>query len=311
MNEKDLSFLFNEVPLYTSETFNVFDLDNNQYSLNKEEYARFLVYIGILQEKIISLCHKCKKEFPFEVDREFFLVENNGKRNEHYMPITNPNSYDIDGRIRLYNGTIEGAQPPYGKDKLLQNHIFYIHYIFQCANSDNHNYMMMVSVELKDGKFKVRKIGQNPSMLTVKGFDFDKYKSFLEKINAYEDYKKADMCNSEHFYVGAYAYLRRIFEKMIKNYVGKTKLKDDHIDTKIDAVKDQFDPRTSGLLKNLYGILSISIHELDEETSKEYYSYLKAVIDMQLEFVKSESDKDNQSKDLNAVLNKIVNLVKK
>ena len=68
------------------------------------------------------------------------------------------------------------------------------------TNIKSHKYMMMISVELKDGDFIVRKIGQNPSMLTVKGFDFDKYQAFLNKINAYEDYKKADLCNSDHFY---------------------------------------------------------------------------------------------------------------
>ena len=80
---------------------------------------------------------------------------------------------------------------------------------------------------------------------------------------------------------------------------------------KIDAVKDNFDPRVNKMLKNLYGILSISIHELDEEQSKEYYTYLKAVIDMQLEYVKSEDEKNKQSKDLEGILNKIANLVKK
>ena len=171
--------------------------------------------------------------------------------------------------------------------------------------------MMMISVELKDGDFIVRKIGQNPSMLTVKGFDFDKYQAFLNKINAYEDYKKADLCNSDHFYVGAYAYLRRIFEKMILFYLGDKKLEDNHMDTKIDAVKNDFDPRVNKMLKNLYGILSISIHELDEEQSKEYYAYLKAVIDMQLEYVKTEDEKDKQSKNLEGILNKIADLIKK
>ena len=73
------------------------------------------------------------------------------------------------------------------------------------------------------------------------------------------------------------------------------KLKDDHMDTKIDAVKDKFDPRIKGLLKNLYGILSKSIHELDEDQSKEYYIYLKTVIDMQLEYMNSEEEKEKQS----------------
>lgn len=148
-------------------------------------------------------------------------------------------------------------------------------------------------------------------MLTVKGFDFDKYKKFLDMINAYEDYKKADLCNSDHFFVGAYAYLRRIFEKMIKFYLGDKELTDNHMDTKIDAVKDNFDPRVKKMLKNLYGILSISIHELDEDQSKEYYTYLKAVIDMQLEYVKSEDEKDKQSKNLEDILSKIANLVSK
>lgn len=83
------------------------------------------------------------------------------------------------------------------------------------------------------------------------------------------------------------------------------------METKIDAVKDKFDPRVQNLLKNLYGILSISIHELDEDESKEYYSYLKAVIDMQLEYIKSETDKDNQSKELSDVLSKITGFIKK
>lgn len=310
MYKENLTFLFNEVPLYTTETFKVFQLQDDQYCLNKEEYYRFLCYVGVLQDKLITQCHQCKKEFPFDVDREFFLFEQYGKDIENYIPITKGTSHNSKGSIRLYNGDISGLQPPYEKGDLLENQIWYIHYLFQCTNNKEHKYMMMISIELKEGNFKVRKIGQNPSMLTVKGFDFDKYKLFLDKINAYDDYKKADMSNSEHFYVGAYAYLRRIFEKMINYYLGDIELKDNHIDTKIDAVKDQFDPRTKHLLKHLYGILSISIHQLDEDQSKEYYSYLKAVIDMQLEFVKSESDKDRQSENLNTVLNKIANLVK-
>ena len=210
----------------------------------------------------------------------------------------------------IRNGKIYGLLPSYGKEVLLNNKIWYIEYEFTCTNNNSHNYMMMISLELKDGKFIVRKIGQNPSMLTVKGFDFDKYKKFLESIDAYNDYKKADLSFAEHFYAGAFTYLRRIFEKMINFYLGDTKLKDNHMDTKIDAVKDKFDPRIQELLKQLYGILSISIHELSEEESKEYYEYLKAVIDMQLEYIKTENDKDTQSKNLGSVLNKITNLVK-
>ena len=103
--------------------------------------------------------------------------------------------------------------------------------------------------------------------------------------------------------------MRRIFEKLILFYLGEAKLDDNHMDTKINFVKDKFDPRIRGLLKNLYGILSKSIHELDEDESKEYYIYLKTVIDMQLEYMNTEEEKEKQSKRLGKILNEIAGLI--
>ena len=161
--------------------------------------------------------------------------------------------------------------------------------------------------------FIVRKIGQNPSMLSIKGFDFSKYEKILNRFNAYEDYKKADFSNAEKFYVGAYAYLRRIFEKMINYYMEEkgTEIEGISMENKIDSVKEKFDPRVRKLIKNLYGILSKSIHELDEEDSKDFYEKLKAVIDMQLEYIFTEEEKEKQSKELESVISKITNSVKK
>lgn len=300
----DLNYLFNEVSLYVKDTFDIFVLKDEKYQLDKEVLNQFLCYIGCLQEKLITYCHKCKKDFPFSVKKEIVFLNDGylGRSNE--IQFTKSYQYGP-GTLSINNGNIFGAQPPYAKNMLLKNKIWYIHYYFTCTNDISHNYNMMISVELNNGKLIVRKVGQNPSMLTVKGFDFDKYKKQLEEINAYDDYKKADLSNADHFYVGAYAYLRRIFEKMINNYLDGIELQDNHMDTKIDAVKDKFDPRVQKLLKSLYGILSISIHELDEEQSKEYYEYLKTIIDMQLEYIKTESDKDSQSKSLESIINKI------
>lgn len=305
MFEYGIDFLFNEISLYTKEKFKVFEIKDNKYEYDKEEFFRFLFYIGVCQDKLITQCHKCKKQFPFFVEKQLFEFINDVRANKIYMQISSDDSQFGPARIDLYNGQIVGLQPPYEKTHLLNDKIWYIEYFFTCTNNDSHKYLMIISIELKNGEFIVRKIGQNPSMLTVKGFDFDKYRNFLEKINAYNDYKKADLSNADHFFVGAFAYLRRIFEKMIHYYLGETKLANERMETKIDAVKDKFDPRVQKLLKNLYGILSISIHELDEDESKEYYSYLKAVIDMQLEYIKSETDKDNQSKELSDVLSEI------
>ena len=310
MEEKDLDFLFNNVSLYTKEKFEVFKFEEDKYQLNDKAFEDFKEYIGINKQKIVTYCHKCKKEFPFDIQVKYMNFTSDINHTTKNMIITGDFGNAFGGRIDVITGNIYGAMPPYPKEHLYNNKIWYIEYSFECTNNLEHNYLMMISVELKDGCFIVRKIGQNPSMLTVKGFDFDKYKSILEKLNAYNDYKKADLSNADHFYVGAYAYLRRIFEKLILYYLGDIKLKDDHMDTKIDDVKDKFDPRIKGLLKNLYGILSKSIHELDEDQSKEYYIYLKTVIDMQLEYMNSEEEKEKQSKNLQGILNKIAGLIK-
>lgn len=310
MEEKDLDFLFNNVSLYTKEKFEVFKFEDDKYQLNDKAFEAFKKYIGINKQKIITYCHKCKKEFPFDIQVKYINFISDINYSTENIMLTENFGNGIGGRIDVKKGNIWGAMPPYTKQQLYNNKIWYIEYSFVCTNNLEHRYLMMISIELKEGCFIVRKIGQNPSMLTVKGFDFDKYKNILERINAYNDYKKADLSNADHFYVGAYAYLRRILEKLILHYLGDIKLKDDHMDTKIDAVKDNFDPRIRGLLKNLYGILSKSIHELDEEESKEYYTYLKTVIDMQLEYMNSEEEKEKQSKSLQGILNKIAGLIK-
>ena len=46
----------------------------------------------------------------------------------------------------------------------------------------------------------------------------------------------------------------------------------------------------------MYSILSKSIHELDEEQSKEYYQYLKAIIDIKIEFEYVENEKSKHGK---------------
>ena len=118
---------------------------------------------------------------------------------------------------------------------------------------------------------------------------------------------------ANNFHAGAYTYLRRVYEKQLNYYVEKDKplLADNRTETKIKAVKNNFDPRVHEHLGNLYSILSVGIHELDEEESKDYYEYLKAMIDMQLQYEKSKDEEDKQTKSLNTRISNIVNKLKK
>lgn len=307
----NLNNMFNNNSLYSKEVFKVFKLKGEVYELDKREFSNFKNYIGCGQDKIVTFCHKCKKEFPFEANKRYINFYRDNFNASLNMPLSKDSNRAV--RLDIKSGSIFGLILPCSKDEFYENQIGYIEYSFICKNDSSHVYLMFISVEFNNGEFTVRKVGQNPSMLTVKGFDFDKYKKQLDRINAYEDYKKADLSNADHFYVGAHAYLRRIFEKLINWYVDEynVKLSDDRMKTKIDSVKQYFDPRINKLLKNLYSILSVSIHELDEDESKDYYSYLKAIIDMQLEYEYTEEEKAKQSSQLSAVIGKIESSLKK
>lgn len=307
----NLNNMFNNNSLYSKEVFKVFKLKGEVYELDKREFSNFKNYIGCGQDKIVTFCHKCKKEFPFEANKRYINFYRDNFNASLNMPLSKDSNRAV--RLDIKSGSIFGLILPCSKDEFYENQIGYIEYSFTCKNDSSHVYLMFISVEFNNGEFTVRKVGQNPSMLTVKGFDFDKYKKQLDRINAYEDYKKADLSNADHFYVGAHAYLRRIFEKLINWYVDEynVKLSDDRMKTKIESVKQYFDPRINKLLKNLYSILSVSIHELDEDESKDYYSYLKAIIDMQLEYEYTEEEKAKQSSQLSAVIGKIESSLKK
>ena len=171
---------------------------------------------------------------------------------------------------------------------------------------------MNLVLEQKGFHFSLRKIGQYPSMIDIHGFDFSKYEKQLERIKAYDDYRKADLSYTEGFYVGSFAYLRRIFEKLVNQYLTETKEKpsDNRMDSKIKVIKNRFDPLIQNSLKNVYGVLSVSIHELDEEQSKEYYDILKAIIDIQLEYELTEEDKRKNANKYSSELAKISSKIK-
>ena len=98
MLEQGIDFLFNDVSLYTKEIFKVFELKENRY-----EY------------KLITYCHKCKKEFPFDIKTELFQFRYQSKSNIPCMEIAKIGQYG-GATINMNNGEINGVLPPYDKN---------------------------------------------------------------------------------------------------------------------------------------------------------------------------------------------------
>ena len=213
--------------------------------------------------------------------------------------------------VNLDSGNINfGVGVTFGKEDIIDDDVFYLEYLFKCTNEpDTHKYKMFLLISKKGNVFSVTKIGQNPSIIDIHGFDFDCYKKQLKAFDAYQDFKKAELCISDGFSAGAYTYLRRVFEKMLNKYCVGVELKDNHTETKIKACQSFFDPRIHRLLPRLYKILSKGIHELDDSESQTYYEYLRIIITMQLEYIKENDDKDAQTKMLDDKLNDIISKI--
>lgn len=301
------------MPMYSKETFTILSKqDQLIYKIDKMELMRFFKYINTDTGKIITNCIWCNKEFSFNYNCNTYLMDSEDYIREcSDIRIAFPEGDGL--KISLTNGHIWGFvnQQILQEDLIERN--YYLTYYISCNNNPTHLYSLNLLVRVQKDKLIVTKVGQYPTMLSVKGFDFDKYKKQLKRYDAYEDYKNADLSMANNFHAGAYTYLRRVYEKQLNYYVEKDKpvLTDNRTETKIKAVKSNFDPRIHEHLNNLYSILSIGIHELDEEESKDYYEYLKAMIDMQLQYEKAKDEEDKQTKSLSTKISNIVNALNK
>jgi hypothetical protein len=147
------------------------------------------------------------------------------------------------------------------------------------------NYKLVFYVEKTDDF--IQKVGQLPSYADLQKIDkdFEKELSSDDKNN----YAKAIGLFSYNVNIGAYSYLRRIFENIIYNcYITnkneiKNLLEEDfrrlNMSEKIFTLKD-FLPQSITKFKIMYGIVSKGIHELSEDECSKYFIPLKTVIDL-------------------------------
>ncbi len=312
MNENKLTTLFESVPLYKEEEFMFYEKNNETYStISKDSIKNIYGYLGLVQgEKLITDCLACGGRFPFNVSIDFksfsdssissielgkyYDVKSNKERTYYYnfrepMYISNP---------LIFTETIKKVN-------------FYIDYLFECTNNPDHIYRMILFACIDNEKIRIKKIGQFPENTILGIFKSKDFEKILKKsYDSFSDYHNAEIAHRYNLYSGAYAYLRRVFEKMI-NYYLEEKEKESgnkigkHLkaDEKIKAIKDCFEPSIQQYLYSLYSALSAGIHEMKEEECKEHYFDLKAIIDIQLQFEKSKSEVKNQIKESASTLN--------
>jgi hypothetical protein len=134
------------------------------------------------------------------------------------------------------------------------------------------------------------KIGQFPSMATLGKNDTVEYKNILGK-ESYDEFNRGIGLISHGVGIGAFVYLRRIFEKLISETHKEAKEEDNwneelyrtaKMDQKIELLKGYL-PDVLIENKQLYSVLSKGIHQLSEKECLEYFPIVRTIIELILD----------------------------
>jgi hypothetical protein len=167
---------------------------------------------------------------------------------------------------------------------------------FNCTRNTAHRLFFFFRVH----KEKISKVGQSPSLADLQKTDIEKYRKVLGEAKSRE-FQRAIGLYAHGVAIGAFVYLRRIFEHLIgkaHDAAAKEATWDEatyqnvRIDEKILRLKERL-PQFLVENRTIYGILSKGIHELSEEECQEFFEPIKVgielILDQQLE--REERDK--------------------
>lgn len=147
------------------------------------------------------------------------------------------------------------------------------------------------------------KVGQAPSLEDISNGGLIKFRKLLGSQN-YAELHRAGGLFSHGIGIGAFVYLRRIFERLVCEAQERLKEKGTIVDIsslpmdqKIKRLASEL-PR--GLVDNnrIYGILSKGIHELDEATCKRFFPVVRAGIVQILEEHLQQREREETAKAL-------------
>ena len=181
----------------------------------------------------------------------------------------------------------------------------FLHYLVH-AEYDNedyeHSHIMSIS-----------KVGQYPSVADFHIGQVHKYDKVLPK-DKMREFTKAIGLAANGIGVGSFVYLRRIFEHLVFEALETAKVENEAFDVNafVRARMNDKIQMLSGYLPDylieqhtIYGILSKGIHELGEDECKEYFTVLKASIEMILDERLEAYQKEKRKKEISAALSKI------
>ncbi|WP_224531922.1 hypothetical protein [Winogradskyella alexanderae] len=179
---------------------------------------------------------------------------------------------------------------------------------FRCSLDSQHKILYGFLV---DGE-EIIKIAEYPSKYDSVKDGFNKYEDVLSKENISE-LAKASQLESYGYAIGAFLYLRRIFENIIiqtftdtdiKNKISEVEFRKKRMEDKIDYIKEYL-PDYFNENSHIYSTLSKGIHELQEKECREYLPIVKTIIYFSLDEAVDKRKKELRKKEF---ANKLKNI---
>lgn len=272
---------------YTQTTYDN-QFGEHEYTVYTTSYStdfQHLINLLIDDKKIIGYCPFCNeklslKVIPVELDKDLkesriHSVSEDRIEDDDYVDTS---LIEMNKRIRI----------------LLQNK--YLDKRVQCTHDNNHlfkfSFYLNFYSDKDEQKLTITKIGQYPSLSDFYTNSFKMYKSQLDRIGCYKDFTKGCYMYAHGLGIGSYTYLRRVFEKLI-NYAYKEhsqQLECEPEDFRMKRMDEKLNLLSkflpSYLIENgntIYKILSVGIHQLEEDACKKMFPILKTAIEIILE----------------------------
>ena len=154
---------------------------------------------------------------------------------------------------------------------------------FLCTRDTSHAISVYYVGNGNSFLFEFHKAGQYPSHADISNAQLNRYNKILDRKDRSE-IGRANGLAAHGVNIGAFVYLRRVFERLIWRVfeesgvnIDLTEFKNLRMGQKIEALKNELPSFLSENVQ-IYGLLSVGIHELSEEECGGFYEVLRESI---------------------------------
>lgn len=191
-----------------------------------------------------------------------------------------PSVFHTDNYVMYFDGG--SNRPP----RLIGENNRIIQHKFSCSRNEEHQLFFFFLLHNNT----ITKIGQYPSLADLAAVEIRKYRSILGN-DLWLEFSKAVGLTSHGIGIGAFVYLRRIFENLVEeahqkqiafNGWDEDLYKKSRMDEKISLLKHSL-PNFLVENKSVYSILSKGIHELKEDECLGIFPKIKLGIELILD----------------------------